>query len=218
MMAGWLSQLPAHVAKWTYHLHDRHPPDAMRAMPKPPTPTMKADYRTGRFPGGSKFKLDTPAVAEANMDEYRVVYLYKDPVESLVSRYGWGHCNHIQGDCGANEAAWPKLDKYAEQGVDRMRLSDHFNAFMRPANMRNYPVIAINYHKLWDNLPAVMEALGLPQEFVGKFPPRTETVRNDLTGKAEGNKAHTEKTREGLKLMYAPILDDIRQNPAVLVV
>ena len=38
-----------------------------------------------------------------------------------------------------------------------MRLSDHFNAFMRPANMRNYPVIAINYHKLWDNLPAVME-------------------------------------------------------------
>ena len=38
-----------------------------------------------------------------------------------------------------------------------MRLSDHFNAFMRPTIARNYPVIAINYHKLWDNLPAVME-------------------------------------------------------------
>ena len=63
-----------------------------------------------------------------------------------------------------------------------------------------------------------MEAFGLPQEFVQKFPPRTETVRNDLTGKAEGNAAHTEKTRDGLKRMYSTILDDIRNNPAVRVV
>ena len=53
MMAGWLSQLPGHVKQWVYHLHDRHPPDALRHMPKPPAPSMKSDFRTGRFPGTS---------------------------------------------------------------------------------------------------------------------------------------------------------------------
>ena len=65
---------------------------------------MFQDFRSGRFPGGAKFKKDTALVGEGGgMDDYRVVYIYKDPVESMVSRYGWGHCNHIQGDCGANE-------------------------------------------------------------------------------------------------------------------
>jgi len=45
----------------------------------------------------------------------------KDPVEALVSRYGWGHCRHIQGDCGAAEAQWPKLDRYAVNQVRPLR-------------------------------------------------------------------------------------------------
>lgn len=63
-----------------------------------------------------------------------------------------------------------------------------------------------------------MQALGLPDHFVGKFPPRTETVRNDMTGASERNPAHTEQTRSGLREMYRPILEQISKNPAVLVV
>ena len=134
MMAGWLSQLPGNVKQWVYHLHDRHPPDVLRHMPKPPAPSMKSDFRTGRFPGtlsthqciparmcargagyhptphtphthpgGSKFKSDTPLVSDSELDAYRVVYLYKDPVEAMVSRFGHGHCTHIQGDCGPSD-------------------------------------------------------------------------------------------------------------------
>ena len=43
-------------------------------------------------------------------------------------------------------------------------------------------------------------------------------VRNDMTGAAEKNAAHTEQTRNGLKAMYKSILDDVAKNPAVLVV
>jgi len=132
----------------------------------------KSDYRSGRFPGGARFKPEQPLVPDSKIDDYRIVFLcvsprlakftlsapttlvskkslpfaifhmhapwlvwssldsvpsithgslrragvrggmrrYKDPVEALVSRYGFGHCMHIQGDCGPDEKSWPKLD------------------------------------------------------------------------------------------------------------
>ena len=64
-----------------------------------------------------------------------------------------------------------------------MRLMDHFAAYVHPAEGgRNYPVVALNYHKLWDNLPAVMAALGLPPELeVGAAWPFINTSFRALT-------------------------------------
>lgn len=134
-----------------------------------------------------------------------------------MSRFGYGHCMHLQGECG-NEKQWPKLDQYASAARDRMRLIEHFNNYLNPKAKRSYPVVALNYHRLWDNLPAVMAALGLPSSFEQQFPRRTETVRNDLTGAAEGNKAHTEATRAALRRLYEPLIAQVMANPAVLVV
>jgi len=50
------------------------------------------------------------------------------------------------------------------------------------------------------------------------FPKRTETVRNDATGAAEGNAAHTEATRGLLKRIYQPLIDAVHANPAVVVI
>ena len=81
MMAGWLSQLPHAHKTYTFHLHDRSPPAELRSMPRPPPPSIKGrgggDYRTGRFPGGSKFKTDTAPVPPEKIDDYRVIFLYK---------------------------------------------------------------------------------------------------------------------------------------------
>jgi hypothetical protein len=43
-------------------------------------------------------------------------------------------------------------------------------------------------------------------------------VRNDATGKAEGNQAHTEATRELLRKLYRPMINSVVENPAVLIV
>ena len=217
--------------RYVYHIHDRAPPEELREFPPPPAATTQKDYRARRFPGGGKFKTDTPIVPAGSVDDYRIIYIYKDPVEAMVSRFGHGHCKHIQGDCGESDRAFPKLDAYAAAGVDRMRLIDHFDAYTAPnardgggggggraARTRNYPIIALNYHKLWDNLDAVMHALSFPPEWANKFPKRTETVRNDLTGAAEKNSAHTEATRDGLRRMYAPILTRQHEMPAVSVI
>ena len=149
-----------------------------------------------------------------DLDAYRVLYIFKDPVEAMVSRFGHGHCKHLDGQCG-DPGAWPTLDKYAAAGRDRMGLLGFFAAYSTPSAERGFPVVALNYHKLWNNLEAVMDALGLPRDKASSFPERTETVRNDLTAAGERNAAHSEQTRRGLEQMYGPILRKIRDLPAV---
>ena len=217
MLAGWLSGLGAgHVGR-VFHFHDKRPPDDLRRIPDAPRkPSAQRDYRARRFPGGGRFKTDTPVVRGAGLDDYRVLYIFKDPVEAMVSRFGHGHCKHLDGDCG-EERAFPKLDAYAARGVDRMGLLKFFEAYSAPDGDRGFPIVLLNYHKLWNNLDAVMDALGLPRALGASFPERTETVRNDRTAAGEGNAAHSEKTRRGLEAIYAPILAKIVDMPAVSV-
>ena len=215
MLAGWLSGLPAKHVKQVFHFHDNHPPSHLREIPAPPRQaTREKDFRARRFPGGGRFKTDTKIVSDAALDDYRVLYIFKDPVEAMVSRFGHGHCKHLGGDCG-DEKAFPKLEAYATAGNDRMGVLNHFKAYTTPSDDRHFPIVLLNYHKLWNNLDAVMDALGLPKQLAPSFPDRTETVRNDYTGKAEGRAAHTEATRQGLVAIYQPILTKIREMPAV---
>ena len=134
----------------------------------------------------------------------------------MVSRFGHGHCRHLDGDCG-DERNWPTLDVYAKNGVDRMGVLAFFESYATPDAGRDFPIILLNYHKLWNNLEAVMDALGLPRDLARTFPERTETVRNDRTAAGERNPAHSEKTRAGLERIYAPIIAKIRAMPAVSV-
>jgi len=192
---------------------------------------LKGDARKVRFEGDERFRNDTEPVSAKAIGGYRVVFIYKDPSEALVSRYGHEHCLHIQGNCGSNTtdspasiataaATFPDLAEYAARGKDLMLLFDHYRAYVHPSVPRNYPVVCLNYHRLWDNLPVVMLALGLPANLASKFPPRTETVRTtggDRHG-GGGAEAASEDTRGLLRRMYRPLVDEITENPAVLVV
>uniref|UniRef100_A0A7S3NGV2 Sulfotransferase domain-containing protein n=1 Tax=Aureoumbra lagunensis TaxID=44058 RepID=A0A7S3NGV2_9STRA len=241
MLAGWLSSLEAQSAvkrpsrkqqpitkksatfpkyvKRVYHLHDAHPPLTLRELPPPRAPpTNQKDFRARRFPGGGHFRSDTPLIPESSLDDYRLLFIFKDPVEALVSRYGYGHCLHLGGNCGTNERTFPKLDAYARRGIDNMNILSFFKNYVTPNPNRSFPIILLNYHKLWDNLDALMAALGLPPQLASTFPQRTETVRNDLTAQAEGNQAHSEATRQYLDKIYDPIIQRIRDLPAVTVV
>lgn len=215
MLAGWLSGQRNSLVKQVYHMHDSSPPATwLREMPPQKSkPSQQRDYRARRFPGGGKFQTETKVVED--VDSFRVVFIYKDPVEALVSRFGYGHCMHLGGDCGKSPDLFPKLDAYAKAGKDRMGLLKFFENYVAESRTRKFPIVLLNYHKLWDNLPAVMTALGLPESLVSTFPERTETVRNDLTAAAERNDAHSEATRRLLDVMYKPILDRIGQLPAV---
>ena len=178
-MAGWLSQLPDSTRS-TSTISTTGTPTSC-AMPKPPPPVIRGgkggDYRTGRFPGGAKFKRDTPVVAPGNVDDYRVVYIYKDPVESMAAAMDGVTATTSRATAARARPAGPS----STPTRDSSRTVCGSSTTSTPTHLtgggaqRNYPVVALNYHRLWDNLPAVMTALGLPQSLARTFPPRTES-------------------------------------------
>ena len=78
--------------------------------------------------------------------------------------------------------------------------------------------MAVNYHKLWDNLPALLAALGLPHHLAATFPQRAETVRGGDDAELAAGGERLAATRAALRHMYAPMVAEIKANPAVLVV
>eukprot|EP00520_Triparma_pacifica_P010287 CAMPEP_0118645068 /NCGR_PEP_ID=MMETSP0785-20121206/7296_1 /TAXON_ID=91992 /ORGANISM="Bolidomonas pacifica, Strain CCMP 1866" /LENGTH=425 /DNA_ID=CAMNT_0006536911 /DNA_START=64 /DNA_END=1338 /DNA_ORIENTATION=- len=202
MLSGWISDLPKSSVVDVKHMHDPNPPDVLREFNRPlREATHQGDYRNRHIPGGM-FPRDTKLINEGNYDDFRYIYIFKDPVEGLVSRYGHGHCLHVGGDCG-NEQGFPSLEQYAKGGKDFFKITDFFEHWTTEGyGGRTYPVIAVNYHKIWDNVPAVVEALGLPQKHASSFPKRTETVRNNKTGAKEGHMNHSEEARNGLRGIY----------------
>ena len=114
MLAGWLAQLPRKYAKHVYHFHDKRPPDILGSCHRPlDRRPENGIFGPRRFPGGGRFRTETKPVAD--LDDYRVLYIFKDPVEAMVSRFGYGHCKHLDGDCGV-EQSFPKLDVLCPTG------------------------------------------------------------------------------------------------------
>lgn len=55
--------------------------------------------------------------------------------------------------------------RYAEESDDRLHMESFYDNYCNPQTVdggRNYPVVCVNYHKLWDNKEALVKALGLP--------------------------------------------------------
>lgn len=47
-----------------------------------------------------------------DIDSYRVVLIFKDPAEALVSRYFYNHCKNLRGaECGATQQDFPSLER-----------------------------------------------------------------------------------------------------------
>ena len=130
-------------------VHDPNPPSIMRQFNAPlREATHQGDYRNRHIPGGM-FPKDTAKIPKADYDGFRYIYIFKDPVEGLVSRFGYGHCMHVGGDCGSNEKNFPSLEQYASKGQDFFKISNFFNNWTTPSDHRDYPVVVLNYHKIW---------------------------------------------------------------------
>ena len=111
----------------------------------------------------------------------------------------------------------PKLPEYAKKRVDDMRLREHFDNYVHPKAPRNYQVVCINYAKAWDDVDAVVAALGLPASAAAAFPPRNEFKRDDKSAAAEGNEAHSSATQKALQEMYRELREEMFAMPAVTI-
>lgn len=126
----------------------------------------------------------------------RVVYLYSNPYDTILSYYRRGflkepydHCSHIEGDLkGIREKNKWFLQEFLKNGRDFFQLGDHFRQWFS-YNGRTYDILFIKYESLLQTLPQLIEWYELPKEKMLKkfhFTARNSSWRNQPREIQEG--------------------------------
>jgi hypothetical protein len=140
---------------------------------------------------------------EVNPKDFKVIFIYKKPIYSRVSRGGLQACINIDGNPHRHKV---DLKEFVDQGEDTMKYYEHFKNYTEESD-KNYSVICINYHKLWDNLADILYALNIPKEEIYNFPKRNEAKREI-----------SEDLSTGLYNIYRELCEQIDDMPPVKIV
>lgn len=147
-----------------YHVHSFKPPTQLT------------------YPINAKFidNFSNVIVPENELSRCYVIYIYKNPTQSQISVYCDHHRVHMEYEEPDNRELFPEeLKYYALKGKNTLSYGTHFKNYMSSNSKRNYQIIGVNYHKLWD--PSVLKqffkALNLPEKDIIKFPIKKEKTR-----------------------------------------
>ena len=152
-----------------------------------------------------------PSSAEVP-DGYRVVYVYADPRDAVLSlfrrnlQHGAYRIFHWEGASPAVEQRLQSIAAYARTGIDDFELQRHFEAWLRhPAG---YPVLFLQFDSLPDTWPAVRDFVGLASTYPClEIRPRRSPL-SDVEPEVSA----------GLTAMYRGLLDRIESLPPVHIV
>lgn len=144
----------------------------------------------------------------------KVLYVYGDPVEAAISlfrrNYYYYHSVKLLRNVPHLQALTRdyNLSRYAEEGVDRLGLTNHFYNWWE-----HYPVyntLFIRYESIWKNLDALFDFLNIPKESKHKFPKQKQRVSS--------KELVEPKTINELNSIYEKLNQKIKMIPDVTVV
>ena len=145
------------------HVHSRKPPNKL---------TYVGGNNTHNKVYGEWF--NESIIPKSELKNYKVIYLYKDPVKAILSRFdNPEHLNHIQCD---------ETIKFADllnSKKDLYKLEEFFNNYTKKQKTkreRNYPIYCVKYEDFWSNIQFFNETFGLP-DVKELYPIRKETHR-----------------------------------------
>jgi len=135
-----------------HHVHSRNPP---------PVAVTKVV--------GEHFTQDpSPAL------HHVVIYLYRDPVSSLLSvKRRFPLVDHFK-NIGAPDPT-VSLETLADSRQDLIGLTDFFRNYTTPSSQRKYPIYCVKYELLFDNFHTLNYALGLI-DYPKLYPRKKETT------------------------------------------
>ena len=169
----------------TYHPHSKQPPAKLTH------PEKRKDLGEVNFVQKGKLVISNRA---------KVIYIFRNPIDALKSRYGIEHCKNVEGDW---QELPPSIEEYAVIGKDLFGLEIHFNNWTQEnEGQRDYSICCIRYETLWHHLKELFDYLEIPHRDLVQFPARKETKR-----------LIDEKTENLLKLMYQPLIDKMDAFP-----
>jgi hypothetical protein len=168
------------------HIHSRKPPNELEYVGA--NNTENPVY--GEWFNGVK-------IPERELANYKVIYLYRDPVKAIYSRFqNPEHLQHIECDPTIT------LKNVVESKKDLYHLKEFFTNYTskKKSKKRNYTIYCVNYDDFWKNIQEFNRAAGIP-DVPALYPIRKETVR-------ENNEEETKILYE----IYSSLLEKMMQT------
>lgn len=154
-----------------YHIHSRAPPDILSHI----------GNECATHPTYSEWFNTTP-LSEAELAETVVIYIYRNPVDVIISRCV---CMNQRGAANVNHQKHIQCPNRCDISIqniihsrkDLFGLESFFDAYTTLRAQRNYPILCIKYESLFDNWPRMNILLGIPN-VPSLYPHRRETQRH----------------------------------------
>jgi len=109
------------------------------------------------------------SIPDNELTNYKVIYLYKDPVKAIYSRFSNpDHLLHIQCDSTI------KLDQVIKSNKDLYGLEEFFENYTKSNQNRNYHIYCVKYEDFWTHISEFNQQLGLP-DIPALYPVKKET-------------------------------------------
>lgn len=164
-----------------FHIHSRNPPD-------------KLEY-IGKEKGGNVYHewFNGIPVSKNEMDNYYVIYLYRNPSFSILSRFlNPNHLEHIQIDKTI------KLNDVLTSGKDLYKIREFYENYTKENKNRNYKIYCVKYEDIFNKQDELSNLLG-----IGKF---------NLS-----NKSKRKNSNNDLDKIYCDLIGEMKKNEFIII-
>ena len=164
------------------HVHSRKPPDKLEFI--------------GRRGGGRAYYewFNGIQVPENQIDDYYVIYIYKNPVKSILSIFTNPlHLDHIQTNRNTT------IQDVVDSSKDLYGVKEFYDNYTKPGN-RNYKIYCVKYEDIFEKQDELSELLG-----IGKL------------GLVKKETDRTHKDYDKLTEIYKDLNDSMEKNDFIMV-
>lgn len=108
-------------------------------------------------------------IPEEKINDYYIIYIYRDPIHSIYSRFEPQHLYNIQIDPSITYQDIYNTNK------DLYKIEEFFDNYTTPNKDRNYKIICVKYEELFSRYNELLSLLGI--EEIIPFPKEKITKR-----------------------------------------
>ena len=193
------------------HIHSRNPPQELEYIGDKSINILayKRLFRNKnlriKYNNEHKYKewFNGEKIPDNDLNNYYVIYIYKDPVKSIFSRFKINqHLIHVQVN---QDNILGLYNNVLEQKKDLYGIEEFYNNYMTP-NKRNYKIYGIRYEDIFDNLEELNKTFGLSNEF------------NHTLVKKETKREYPENELMILEEIYKPLKDKMSKNKFIEII
>ena len=173
------------------HVHSRCPPE-------------KLEY-IGKNAGGKTYVewFNGIKIPENKVNNYYVIYLYRDPIKAIYSRFIKGSANHNE-HLKHIQIKHSELTDILREKKDLYGIREFFDNYVKKID-KNYKIYCVKYEDFFENQEEFNETFGIPVK--NKAPPRRERT-----------KIYPEQEVKILKEIYSDLIEEMNHKKFIEII